>query len=56
MNKKIQSLKNNESVIALGEISKQVFLTHDQNRQQPYHVFINSWGHTGGDFLFVAKK
>ena len=52
----IQSLKNNESVIALREISEQVFLTHDQNRQQPYHVGINSWGHTGGDFIFVAKK
>ena len=51
----IQSLKNNEKVIALREIGEQVFLSHDKDRQQPYHVGISSWGHGGGDFIFIKK-
>ena len=52
----IQSLKNNDNVIALREIGEQVFLSHDKDRQQPYHVGISSWGHGGGDLIFVAQK
>ena len=51
----IQSLKNNEKIIALREIGEQVFLSHDKDRQQPYHVGISSWGHGGGDFIFIKK-
>lgn len=52
----IQSLKNNQKAIRLSEITENIFIDHAGSRQQPYYARIMSWGHGGGDFIFISKK
>ena len=52
----INSLKNNANAISLREIGNNIAYAHAGMRQQPYlHLMLN-WGHTNGDFIFIAKK
>jgi len=51
----IQSLKNNNKTIRLYEITENIFIDHAGSRQQPYHAKVMSWGHGGGDFIFIKK-
>ena len=32
-----------------------IFIDHAGSRQQPYHAKVMSWGHGGGDFIFIKK-
>ena len=50
----IQALKNNESVIKMGDIIENIMFAHAGMNQQPYGAIYA--GHGGGDFLFVVKK
>ena len=52
----IQSLKNNQKAIRLSEITENIFIDHAGSRQQPYYARIMSWGHGGGDFIFISRK
>ena len=52
----IQSLKNNNNIIRLREITENIFVAHYGSRQQPYHARVLSWHDGGGDFLFISKK
>ena len=51
----IQSLKNNNKTIRLYEITENIFIDHAGSRQQPYHAKVMSWGHGGGDFIFIKR-
>lgn len=51
----INSLKNND-IISFREIGNDIAYAHAGMRQQPYlHLMLN-WGHTNGDFVFIANK
>lgn len=52
----IQSLKNNNNAIKLGEIFTDMELAHSSLQQQPNVDKIKGWGHGGGDFIFISKK
>ena len=52
----INSLKNTNNAISLREIGNEIAFAHAGMRQQPYlHLMIN-WGHTNGDFIFLAQN
>ena len=52
----IQALKNNDDVINLASIGLQIAYAHAGMNQQPYLHNPPTWGHLGGDFLFISKK
>ena len=52
----INSLKNTNNAISLREIGNEIAFAHAGMRQQPYlHLMLN-WGHTNGDFIFLAQN
>jgi hypothetical protein len=50
----IEALKSND-VISLGNIGRDIAFAHAGLRQQPYYYTVNTWGHGGGDFIFIKK-
>ena len=52
----IQALKNNDDVINLASIGLQIAYAHAGMNQQPYLHNPPTWGHGGGDFIFIKKK
>ena len=52
----IKSLKNNSNAIRMRDIVDNIILAHSGMQQQPYGVGIGAWGHSGGDFIFIAKE
>jgi len=52
----INSLKDNESIIKMTDIFREIDLSHSGMRQQPDWARVKGWGDTGGDFLFIIKK
>ena len=49
-------MENNNKTIRLYEITENIFIDHAGSRQQPYHRNVMSWGHGGGDFIFIKKS
>ena len=52
----IESLKNNETAINLQTIGYRIHIAHAGMDQQPFLYNPPTWGHGGGDFIFIAKK
>ena len=52
----IQALRNNDNAISMGEIGMNIGYAHSHMNQMPIYAVYNHWGHSGGDFIFVAKK
>ena len=51
----INALKNNTDVIRSGEIANRISLALSGEDQSPYLYSQDSWGHGGGDFIFIRK-
>lgn len=51
----INALKNNTDVIRSGEIANRISLALSGEDQSPYLYSQDSWGHGGGDFIFIKK-
>lgn len=52
----IESLKNNKTAINLRTIGYRIHIAHAGMDQQPFLYNPPTWGHGGGDFIFIAKK
>jgi len=52
----IKSLENNSNAIRMRDVVDNIILAHSGMQQQPYGVGIGAWGHSGGDFIFIAKE